>query len=456
MKNINKLIVFALLVFIGTFSANAQDENNPWALNFGTNAVDFSSAGGDESWNAGMFDEFFNTDHFNILPSIGYLEVGRYVGNGFSVSAMGNLNHIDILGDASVSQFTYMSLDAGVSYSFKDILKSNWFDPSLGVGGGYTWLEDWRPNSATGNAALGFKILLSEYFNINVKSTYKHPFNDRGYNHFVHTVGLGIVFGGTDTDGDGIYDKNDECPEVFGLAAFNGCPDTDGDGIKDSLDACPTVAGPPELNGCPDTDGDGIADKDDMCPNVAGLAALGGCPDADGDGVKDGDDKCPNEAGPAENDGCPYVDTDGDGVLDKDDDCPTVAGPVANNGCPEVTVEALEELNMQVRSVLFDLNKAKIRQESEETLDAVADAMKAYPNTSFLVEGHTDSTGSAKYNKQLSKERAASVMTYLVNKGIDAERLSSEGFGEERPVASNNTNAGRQQNRRVELSLIED
>jgi hypothetical protein len=70
---------------------------------------------------------------------------------------------------------------------------------------------------------------------------------------------------GKDTDGDGIFDKDDACPDVAGLKEFNGCPDTDGDGIQDSADSCPDVAGLAALNGCPDTDGDGIADKDDEC-----------------------------------------------------------------------------------------------------------------------------------------------------------------------------------------------
>lgn len=80
-----------------------------------------------------------------------------------------------------------------------------------------------------------------------------------------------------DTDGDGILDKNDECPEVAGLAALGGCPDTDGDGIKDTEDECPTEKGSANLKGCPDKDGDEIADKNDDCPNIAGSPLLGGC-----------------------------------------------------------------------------------------------------------------------------------------------------------------------------------
>jgi outer membrane protein OmpA-like peptidoglycan-associated protein len=80
--------------------------------------------------------------------------------------------------------------------------------------------------------------------------------------------------------------------------------------------------------------------------------------------------------------------------------------------------------------------------------------MMEYPNTRFLIEGHTDSQGSDAYNLKLSDERAASVKNYLIEKGLPASRLSSEGFGETKPVANNATAAGRQQNRRVEISLI--
>jgi outer membrane protein OmpA-like peptidoglycan-associated protein len=261
------------------------------------------------------------------------------------------------------------------------------------------------------------------------------------------------MFGGTDSDGDGIYDKDDECPETPGLPEFNGCPDSDGDGIEDRMDACPNEAGLAEFDGCPDTDGDGIADPNDDCPEVSGLAELNGCPDADGDGVADNEDDCPNEAGPAENNGCPYEDMDGDGVLDKDDDCPEVAGTAANNGCPEPDVEVISELNEYSKTVLFDLNKATIRDESEEALQSIADIMNEYSNTIFHIEGHTDSTGSAEYNEKLSRERAASVEKWLEENGVPSNRLTSEGYGEERPIATNNTAAGRQDNRRVEISL---
>jgi len=271
---------------------------------------------------------------------------------------------------------------------------------------------------------------VSESLALNLQSTYKHAFEkDYGIKHFQHSAGIVFQFGGKDTDGDGIYDKDDECPEVAGL---------------------------PEFNGCPDTDGDGIPDKDDDCPTVPGLKSLNGCPDADGDGIPDHLDECPNEAGPQANNGCPYPDRDGDGVLDKDDDCPDIPGTVANNGCPEVTVEVIKELNEFSKTILFDLGKATIRQESYGALQSIVDIMREYPNSKFHIEGHTDNTGSRALNERLSKERAASVMDYLVSIGMDRNRLSSEGYAFDRPIATNATAAGRQQNRRVEISLDKD
>src|SRR5690606_13298311 len=264
--------------------------------------------------------------------------------------AAGTINQIEKIGDSSVDDLSYYGIDGTIKYSFGNLLNSKVVEPYLGVGGGYTWVDDIGAGTLNGTAGLTFWF--SENIGLTAQTSYKHAFEDYLAKHFQHTVGLAIKFGGKDTDGDGIYDKDDACPDVPGLEAFNGCPDTDGDGIEDSKDDCPNEAGLAEFNGCPDTDGDGVADKDDKCPTVAGLKALAGCPDADGDGVADGDDKCPNQAGPAANNGCPWPDTDGDGVLDKDDKCPNEVGTVANNGCPEVkpTVEVMKQLNEYART----------------------------------------------------------------------------------------------------------
>lgn len=267
-------------------------------------------------------------------------------------------------------------------------------------------------------------------------------------NYLVDSLGCDL-----DTDGDGIVDTEDKCPKVAGVEAFGGCPDTDGDGIADSEDACPKVAGTAEGKGCPDTDGDGIYDNVDKCPNEAGLKELDGCnkSDRDKDGVYDDVDKCPDVYGSKDHVGCP--DTDGDGVYDHEDKCKTTKGTVTNSGCPEIKEDVKEKIALAAKGILFETNSDKIKTSSYANLDQLAKLLNQYPDSHVEIEGHTDSDGSEAANLDLSKRRAASVLTYLSTHGIKAERMHSEGFGEARPIAPNTTKAGKAQNRRVDFKL---
>ncbi|WP_452230463.1 MULTISPECIES: OmpA family protein [unclassified Lacinutrix] len=460
MKNLSRLL-FAMLLVLGFSSTYAQDENNPWAISFGVNAVDLYPVGEDAP-QGDYFDEFLNVDdHWNILPSLSTISVSKYLNNGFSIGVTGSINKIEKIGETvgvpsvTVSEMSYYGLDGAVKYSFADLLNCTTIEPYLGVGGGYTWIDE--IGAGTLNGSLGLNFWLTENIGLNVQSTYKHSFEDYLSKHFQHSAGLTVKFGGKDTDGDGVYDKDDACPEVPGLEAFNGCPDADGDGIEDSKDTCPNEAGLAEFNGCPDSDGDGVPDNEDKCPTVAGLKALAGCPDADGDGVADGDDKCPSEAGPAANNGCPWADTDGDGVLDKDDKCPNEVGVAANNGCPEViaapTAEVMATLNNYARTILFASAKSSFKQETYPVLQAITAILKEYPESNFTLEGHTDSDGPKSSNQLLSERRANAVRDYLISNGVNADRLVAAGFGEDYPIDSNATRAGKKNNRRVEVKL---
>ena len=475
MKNLSRLLL-AMLLVLGFSNSYAQDENNPWAVSFGVNAVNVYPVGEDAP-QGDYFDEFFNVeDHWNILPSLSSLTVSKYLSNGFTVGVTGSINKITKWGQfgndvpsVKVDDLNYYGIDANVRYSFSDLLNCTTIEPFLGVGGGYTWMGEGEYNTfasgegtsndvgaGTLNGIVGLNYWFTETIGVSVSTTYKHSFEDYLTTHWQHYAGVTVKFGGKDTDDDGIYDKNDACPEVWGLEAFDGCPDTDGDGIEDSKDDCPNEAGLAEFNGCPDTDGDGVVDGDDNCPTVAGLKELAGCPDADGDGVADGDDNCPNEAGPAANSGCPWPDTDGDGVLDKDDKCPNEAGTVANNGCPEINPapEVVDALNTYARSILFDTGKASFKQGTDEVLAAMVVIFKEYPRADFAIEGHTDSVGAKSSNQALSERRANAVRDYLISNGISADRLTAAGYGEDRPIATNDTRAGRKENRRVEVVLL--
>jgi outer membrane protein OmpA-like peptidoglycan-associated protein len=261
---------------------------------------------------------------------------------------------------------------------------------------------------------------------------------------------------------------------LVGLSIVNGraepppAPaDTDGDGITDDRDKCPSEAGV-EPDGCPapppDSDGDGILDADDKCPNESGPAntdpAKNGCPpppDSDGDGVADADDKCPGVVGDGP-DGC-LQDTDGDGVLNRDDKC--VAEPETKNGfedadgCPDELPEAVKKYTGAIPGIAFDANKATIRPTSFPTLDEAAKVLVEYPSLRVQISGHTDTSGKAERNVQLSGERAEAVKTYLVGKGVTADRIETRGAGPNEPVGDNKTAAGRAANRRIEFKLLQ-
>ena len=475
MKHLDKFL-FAVMMVLAS-SSHAQNRNNPWAISFGVNAVDTrASADNPKSVVGTIFSQPFKIrENWNIIPSVSYLSLSRSVGNSLSIGIQGSINKMTkfVYFDPSISDFVvidpgslmYYGVDANVRYSFMTLIGSKKIDPSLRLGAGYTKLGD--NGFPTVNFGAGLTFWFTENIGLSLETTYKASQLIGGErntgdmrmpkepSHLQHSVGLTFQFGGKDTDGDGVYDKDDACPEVAGLKQFNGCPDTDGDGIIDGSDACPTEFGLAALNGCPDRDGDGIADKDDACPDTAGLASFQGCPDTDGDGIADKDDKCPTEAGPKANGGCPVLDADKDGVADKDDDCPTVAGPASNKGCPETTKEVVENLTTEARSVYFDSGKSTLKGNGTPArLDAMKEILKNYPNAKFAVEGYTDTDGSEKYNQKLSEARANAVKNALVARGINADNLSAVGFGETKPVDTNKSKAGKGKNRRTEVKHI--
>lgn len=213
-----------------------------------------------------------------------------------------------------------------------------------------------------------------------------------------------------------------------------------------------------------DRDADGIPDDEDACPDDPedrdGFEDSDGCPDPDNDkdGVLDVDDKCPDKPGPVEFEGCP--DTDLDEVPDNVDKCPEIPGPPENDGCefedgPAVT---LESDRIRVRgNINYETGSAKIQRQSFKLLDEVATVLLKNPVLgTVVIEGHTDNVGSRAYNLDLSKRRAKSVVEYLVKKGVERKRLRSEGFGFEKPIATNATPLGRAKNRRTEFRLLKD
>ncbi len=263
-----------------------------------------------------------------------------------------------------------------------------------------------------------------------------------------------------DSDKDGVCDEDDKCPETPKGCIVDeaGCPlDGDGDGVCDGLDQCPdTPRGcKVDMNGCLiDSDGDGVCDGIDKCPDTPTIAKVDadGCPlDTDRDGVPDYRDKCPDTpyGCKVDENGC-EIDSDGDGVCDGLDKCPgTPAGlKVDKDGCP---VDFIIEKEQVLEPIIFAVNSAKLTKQSRSTIDAMIEKLKAISHVRIEVQGHTDVSGTHKWNMELSQMRAQSVVDYMVEKGIDVSRLVPKGYGPDKPKYDNKVAEGRRNNRRVEV-----
>ncbi|PCC67125.1 OmpA domain protein [Nannocystis exedens] len=263
-----------------------------------------------------------------------------------------------------------------------------------------------------------------------------------------------------DTDGDGLYDPGqvgvapadeDACPQEPGPRENRGCPlrDTDGDGLYDpgqagvapaDEDACPQEPGPRENRGCPliDSDKDGLFDPNqpvpaeqiDLCPNEPGPRELKGCPDRDQDKIIDQNDKCPDQ--------------------------PEVYNQIADSdGCPDEIPKEVKKISGVLEGIYFDVDKDTIKPRSKPILDKAVKVLKEYSETRWRIEGHTDSDGDREHNMDLSQRRAEAVRNYLVEHGIDAQRLVPQGFGPDQPIDTNATAKGKAKNRRIEFKLID-
>ncbi len=433
-------------------------------------------------------------------------------GLGFEGTVRVGFNFIDPLSiNLSLSNWFFPS-DAGTG-RVMGLMGGLRFEPRIGTVG-RLYLEGNFGYAFTGDkgrlhldAGLGFEFQVARAFAIGPMVRYGHVFQTNDYTNITaeqftqsfegdaQWIAGGIsltvripeaeapVEAPADGDGDGVLDADDQCPTTPQGTnpdpARRGCPltDTDGDGVYDNEDQCvnvPAGAHPdPARRGCPtsDQDNDGVADGEDQCPTTPQGTnpdpARRGCPltDQDNDTIYDNEDQCPTEPQGAHPDparrGCPIGDRDHDGITDDADRCPdqaeTFNGREDTDGCPDGDALGVRE-GGQIRimdQVRFRNNRSDIQgRRSFAVLDAVVAIMRASPDISNLdVQGHTDDRGSAERNTVLSGERAAAVVQYLTQHGVEAGRLSSHGFGPQRPLVQGSSRRARAANRRVEFHI---
>jgi len=226
---------------------------------------------------------------------------------------------------------------------------------------------------------------------------------------------------------------------------------------QSQITEAPVYVPPVEPTEAPaDTDGDGVVDANDRCPNTPSGWEVGvdGCPlDNDKDRVPNSIDECPNTPSGMQvgANGCP-LDEDKDGVTDAKDKCPGTALNVIVDaqGCAKTVTKEIKEAIKQEINIVFDTNKAIIKPEFKGEVAKIADMAKANGNAFITIEGHTDSSGNPAKNKTLSQERATAVMNMLITEyGIPAAQVTAIGYGSSKPVADNKTAEGKAKNRRV-------
>lgn len=315
------------------------------------------------------------------------------------------------------------------------------FSPYLHVGLGYLQIDPAgavpKDDGAMYSAGAGFMLDLFDS-NVSLRGEYRHRMetaSSQNLNDDIFSLGLQIPFGP-------------------GTPAFI---DSDGDGVEDGMDRCPNTPAGTRVDGygCEtDSDGDGVKDSKDKCPNTPRGVAVNadGCPmDSDGDGVADGMDKCPNTPAGAKVDknGC-ELDGDKDGVVDRLDECPNSAPGV------QVDIKGCEiKGKIQLPGVNFESNSDRLLPSASGVLNDAAATLLKNPTIKVEVAGHTDSDGAAAYNESLSARRATTVRDYLASKGVAMDRMTTRGYGESEPIADNGTRAGKAQNRRVVLRVLD-
>lgn len=496
--------IFLLFFVLVSITSLSQNESKKWAIGVNLGTKEYYGDLGSEFLtlinNHGAFGvnvhRYLNPS-FELMGNYSYGLIDFEGGKGlfqnslfdYNISAKYKFNNGYILPENNTLQ-PFVFLGMGATYSESGHYRNlNESSIDLGIPGGIGLNIRFNDTWALELRSL-VKYSLSDSIDNNNDSPFKTNFGDV---FTYHSVGVIYAFGKSDKDRDGVIDKEDNCPEVPGDPLAKGCPDDDKDGVANSEDECPTIAGtikgcpdsdgdllidkldqcpnkPGTINGCPDSDKDKIADKDDDCPTEYGT--IKGCPDRDKDEVADKDDKCPDLYG--KNEGCPDKDGDGvyddvdkcpevkgtiegcpdsdnDGLADHADSCPNEAGPMDNKGCPIINKEEEEVMLKAMEGLQFRTGSAVILPTSYSILDNVVTVMKNNTKIDLSIEGHTDNVGIPTSNLSLSKKRAEAARNYLISKGVEAARIFAIGFGDSRPITTNDTPEGRQQNRRVEF-----
>ena len=408
MKNHLSLITLILLIS----PIYSQTEQSPWSFGLELNSIKTENS---------------ESSKFR-LPS---LSLSRYIFDNFSVGL--NYTENDVM--VSNEELYYYSVDGIIKYNIPSDIEILGVDTDAYVFAGYGLSNYGESDVSLGSLntsygpsfGAGINFQLSKNIALNTGVSYKSLDEKNAYSNLQHVVGIKFNFEKGDSDGDGVPDKKDHCPDLPGLIELNGCPDSDGDGVPDRFDPCPSDAG---LNGQ-------------------------SCPDSDNDGLTDDIDKCPSDDGPESNGGCKLPDLDNDGVPNIDDRCPNESGLKKLNGCP-IIPQSLSSYLDNYGEIFFEFDSFKLDSNQIFNLSTLSNLLKKYNYINLNIDGHASFEGESSYNMILSNKRSNSVKGKLLKDGIKDIRLNLRSFGEEEPNYSDLPISEREKNRRVKISINKD
>tara|TARA_B100000575_G_scaffold54069_1_gene40622 strand:+ start:55697 stop:57004 length:1308 start_codon:yes stop_codon:yes gene_type:complete len=428
--------IFLTIIILYSSFNYSQDEENKWLFEIGVNSINVENS---------------NNSNYR-LPK---LSLSRYIFNNLSVGLSFSENDVSVANQ----ELYYYSVDGILKYSINKELKVLGLDTNPYIFAGYglsnfgeSDISFGSKNTSYGpSAGFGIDFQVSKNIALNTGISYKSLNERNAYSNLQHVVGIKFNFSKGDSDGDGVPDKKDNCPDHPGLIELNGCPDSDGDGVLDKEDLCPTIYGSISMKGCADSDKDGVADIDDPCPKLAGSNGSP-CPDSDGDGLNNNIDNCPNEFGPISNGGCKLSDSDNDNIPNIKDNCPNESGLTSLNGCPAIP-ESLSEFLEENSEYFFDFDSFYLDQKQKNNISDLSRILIQFNYIKIGIEGHASYEGESSYNLLLSNRRSFSVKDQLIKNGVKESRINIYNYGEEKPKYSDSPLSEREKNRRAVITV---
>ena len=418
----SKSYVITIFLFLNT-SLFSQNNENQWIISAGYSAVDLYPSGAKEGKpyypQGKVFEDFFNvSDHWNFGgPTI---SVSKLIVKSFYLGIEMSINEIKKIEGQDKIDFPYYSGEVFLRKTFNNKKKLR---PFIKSGFGISGIDrglfgDSIPFSQyfskTLSPSFGAQFRLTDHIGFEISSSFNKAIDKKGITHLRHNASLYIGLGDTDKDGDGIINRKDKCPKIPGLSEFNGCPDADIDGIPDPEDKCPEIFGEQVNNGCPEADNLSEENKMQVDENSESQIAT---------------------ESPTFSDNISSIDQQSseDKLVALEDE------KISNITLPD-----------EQMLIYFPANSSRVLGKTTiKKLKNIVDILLSEMDLKVLLEGHSSNDGDFSINLNLSQQRANIVRDFLIEEGIESNRISVKALGEDEPIYDNNKTQGRVLNRCV-------